>query len=230
MTCRRECAVCLGEYVAGERIKVVPACAHGFHADCIDLWLAAKTTCPICRTDIEPKSPTETIPPNPPIPPQEGLRSEPGGRSSETAAGESAVRGTVGTDGGVAETGAAERQEAALLFAAVAATAGEGEGGDTGDGAALVAAGRRGAVGRPLEWRGKANWQEHEVWSEYDDGGRTEERACCSRGRSTLNKAVIAKEFVGIEAPEECVLFERCIEAGTKCMGWRGEKHIMLGS
>ncbi|GJP62737.1 hypothetical protein CLOP_g19760, partial [Closterium sp. NIES-67] len=41
---------------------------HGFHADCIDLWLAAKTTCPICRTDIEPKSPTETIPPNPPIP------------------------------------------------------------------------------------------------------------------------------------------------------------------
>ncbi|CAI6004482.1 unnamed protein product [Closterium sp. NIES-64] len=54
MTCRRECAVCLGEYVAGERIKVVPACAHGFHADCIDLWLAAKTTCPICRQDLAP--------------------------------------------------------------------------------------------------------------------------------------------------------------------------------
>ncbi|CAI7794609.1 unnamed protein product [Closterium sp. NIES-53] len=50
--CRRECAVCLGEYAAGERIKVVPACAHGFHADCIDLWLAAKTTCPICRRDL----------------------------------------------------------------------------------------------------------------------------------------------------------------------------------
>ncbi|CAI5514604.1 unnamed protein product [Closterium sp. Naga37s-1] len=48
----RECAVCLGEYAAGERIKVVPACAHGFHADCIDLWLAAKTTCPICRRDL----------------------------------------------------------------------------------------------------------------------------------------------------------------------------------
>ncbi|CAI5469094.1 unnamed protein product [Closterium sp. Yama58-4] len=52
--CRRECAVCLGEYAAGERIKVVPACAHGFHADCIDLWLAAKTTCPICRQDLSP--------------------------------------------------------------------------------------------------------------------------------------------------------------------------------
>ncbi|GJP52308.1 hypothetical protein CLOM_g11434 [Closterium sp. NIES-68] len=55
----RECAVCLGEYAAGERIKVVPACAHGFHADCIDLWLAAKTTCPICRTDLKPKAPRE---------------------------------------------------------------------------------------------------------------------------------------------------------------------------
>ncbi|CAI7802024.1 unnamed protein product [Closterium sp. NIES-54] len=54
MSCRRECAVCLGEYAAGERIKVVPACAHGFHADCIDLWLAAKTTCPICRRDLSP--------------------------------------------------------------------------------------------------------------------------------------------------------------------------------
>ncbi|CAI7878704.1 unnamed protein product [Closterium sp. NIES-54] len=55
--CRRECAVCLGEYAAGERIKVVPACAHGFHADCIDLWLAAKTTCPICRRDLSPGKP-----------------------------------------------------------------------------------------------------------------------------------------------------------------------------
>ncbi|GJP62740.1 hypothetical protein CLOP_g19763 [Closterium sp. NIES-67] len=59
----RECAVCLGEYAAGERIKVVPACAHGFHADCIDLWLAAKTTCPICRTDLKPEAPLAPIPP-----------------------------------------------------------------------------------------------------------------------------------------------------------------------
>ncbi|GJP37178.1 hypothetical protein CLOM_g21614 [Closterium sp. NIES-68] len=57
MTGLRECAVCLGEYAAGERIKVVPACAHGFHADCIDLWLATKTTCPICRTDLKPEAP-----------------------------------------------------------------------------------------------------------------------------------------------------------------------------
>ncbi|CAI5469096.1 unnamed protein product [Closterium sp. Yama58-4] len=62
MTCRRECAVCLGEYAAGERIKVVPACAHGFHADCIDLWLAAKTTCPICRRDLTPRSLNSTDP------------------------------------------------------------------------------------------------------------------------------------------------------------------------
>ncbi|CAI5469091.1 unnamed protein product [Closterium sp. Yama58-4] len=77
----RECAVCLGEYAAGERIKVVPACAHGFHADCIDLWLAAKTTCPICRRDLRGPATApaqenllrtdrgEPIPPTPPSPP-----------------------------------------------------------------------------------------------------------------------------------------------------------------
>ncbi|CAI5530372.1 unnamed protein product [Closterium sp. Naga37s-1] len=64
----RECAVCLGEYAAGERIKVVPACAHGFHADCIDLWLAAKTTCPICRRDLTPVKASSPSPPFPPSP------------------------------------------------------------------------------------------------------------------------------------------------------------------
>ncbi|CAI5528658.1 unnamed protein product [Closterium sp. Naga37s-1] len=75
----RECAVCLGEYAAGERIKVVPACAHGFHADCIDLWLAAKTTCPICRRDLTPVKASSipisrtnsTIPTIPTVPTQE---------------------------------------------------------------------------------------------------------------------------------------------------------------
>ncbi|GJP37177.1 hypothetical protein CLOM_g21613 [Closterium sp. NIES-68] len=79
----RECAVCLGEYTPGERIKVVPACAHGFHADCIDLWLAAKTTCPICRTDLKPQN---LIAPTSPITQQEDHRA-----------------GVTVTDGGVTE-------------------------------------------------------------------------------------------------------------------------------
>ncbi|CAI7845934.1 unnamed protein product [Closterium sp. NIES-53] len=56
MSCRCECAVCMGKYAAGERIKVVLACSHGFHADCIDLWLVAKTTCPICCWNLTPST------------------------------------------------------------------------------------------------------------------------------------------------------------------------------
>ncbi|CAI5526363.1 unnamed protein product [Closterium sp. Naga37s-1] len=50
--CFRECAVCLGDYDEGERIKLLPPCGHRFHADCIDLWLSSKSTCPICRKDL----------------------------------------------------------------------------------------------------------------------------------------------------------------------------------
>ncbi|CAI7833685.1 unnamed protein product [Closterium sp. NIES-54] len=52
--CLRECAVCLGDYDEGERIKLLPPCGHRFHADCIDLWLSSKSTCPICRKDLRP--------------------------------------------------------------------------------------------------------------------------------------------------------------------------------
>ncbi|GJP37180.1 hypothetical protein CLOM_g21616 [Closterium sp. NIES-68] len=115
----RECAVCLGEYAAGERIKVVPACAHGFHADCIDLWLAAKTTCPICRRDLAPKTLVAPIPPIAPISPiplitqQEDSRAEPGERGETAARGEAAERGAMETDAaesGAVETDAAERR------------------------------------------------------------------------------------------------------------------------
>ncbi|CAI5482265.1 unnamed protein product [Closterium sp. Yama58-4] len=56
--CLRECAVCLGDYDEGERIKLLPPCGHRFHADCIDLWLSSKSTCPICRKDLRPASVT----------------------------------------------------------------------------------------------------------------------------------------------------------------------------
>ncbi|CAI6008096.1 unnamed protein product [Closterium sp. NIES-65] len=56
--CLRECAVCLGDYDEGERIKLLPPCGHRFHADCIDLWLSSKSTCPICRKDLRPAAVT----------------------------------------------------------------------------------------------------------------------------------------------------------------------------
>jgi E3 ubiquitin-protein ligase ATL10/75/76/77/78 len=46
---RSECAICLAEFARGEAVRVLPRCNHGFHARCIDRWLAARPTCPTCR-------------------------------------------------------------------------------------------------------------------------------------------------------------------------------------
>ncbi|KAF8701006.1 hypothetical protein HU200_033898 [Digitaria exilis] len=48
-----ECAVCLGEYAAGEEVRVLPACRHGFHRECVDRWLLTRApTCPVCRATV----------------------------------------------------------------------------------------------------------------------------------------------------------------------------------
>ncbi|GER52506.1 RING/U-box superfamily protein [Striga asiatica] len=44
-----ECTICLSEFAAGERVKVLDKCGHGFHAQCIRRWLAARDSCPTCR-------------------------------------------------------------------------------------------------------------------------------------------------------------------------------------
>ncbi|CAD6259216.1 unnamed protein product [Miscanthus lutarioriparius] len=44
-----ECAVCLGAFYAAELLRVLPACRHTFHAECVDTWLRAHSTCPVCR-------------------------------------------------------------------------------------------------------------------------------------------------------------------------------------
>ncbi|KAF7109547.1 hypothetical protein CFC21_109789 [Triticum aestivum] len=44
-----ECAVCLAAIRVGAMAKLLPACAHVYHVECIDLWLASHSTCPLCR-------------------------------------------------------------------------------------------------------------------------------------------------------------------------------------
>ncbi|KAL2500308.1 RING-H2 finger protein ATL72 [Forsythia ovata] len=44
-----ECSICLGEFVEGEKIRVLPKCSHGFHVSCIDTWLVSHPSCPNCR-------------------------------------------------------------------------------------------------------------------------------------------------------------------------------------
>ncbi|KAK3034196.1 hypothetical protein RJ639_034336 [Escallonia herrerae] len=44
-----ECAICLTEYAGGDEIRVMPQCGHGFHVECIDMWLGSHSSCPSCR-------------------------------------------------------------------------------------------------------------------------------------------------------------------------------------
>ncbi|CAN6277282.1 unnamed protein product [Urochloa humidicola] len=49
-----ECAICLAEFVDGDAVRVMPACGHGFHARCIERWLAGgrRSSCPTCRAPL----------------------------------------------------------------------------------------------------------------------------------------------------------------------------------
>lgn len=44
-----ECVICLTEFAAGDELRVLPQCGHGFHVSCIDTWLESHSSCPSCR-------------------------------------------------------------------------------------------------------------------------------------------------------------------------------------
>lgn len=44
-----ECVICLGDFVEGEKVRILPKCNHGFHVHCIDTWLVSHSSCPTCR-------------------------------------------------------------------------------------------------------------------------------------------------------------------------------------
>lgn len=47
-----DCIICLGEFIDGEKIRVLPKCKHGFHVRCVDVWLLSHSSCPTCRQPV----------------------------------------------------------------------------------------------------------------------------------------------------------------------------------
>ncbi|KAJ1273267.1 hypothetical protein BS78_06G266700 [Paspalum vaginatum] len=80
-----ECAVCLGAFNAAELLRVLPACRHAFHAECVDTWLLAHSTCPVCRGRVGRGDVAIAIPEPDPEPPPPPAGTVPGRRSAGDA-------------------------------------------------------------------------------------------------------------------------------------------------
>lgn len=47
------CSICIDDFEAGERIRVLPKCHHAFHTDCIMPWLTERQgCCPLCKSRV----------------------------------------------------------------------------------------------------------------------------------------------------------------------------------
>ncbi|KAG8082204.1 hypothetical protein GUJ93_ZPchr0014g46827 [Zizania palustris] len=66
-----ECAVCLTAFEDDDDLRLLPHCSHAFHPECIDPWLEARVTCPLCRANLEkPAAPA-------PLSPEQEARCQP---------------------------------------------------------------------------------------------------------------------------------------------------------
>ncbi|RZS13686.1 hypothetical protein BHM03_00045300 [Ensete ventricosum] len=59
-----DCAVCLCQFEADDKLRLLPKCSHAFHVQCIDTWLVSHATYPLCRRSLLPDlSPTNSFGP-----------------------------------------------------------------------------------------------------------------------------------------------------------------------
>ncbi|KAG1364468.1 RING-H2 finger protein ATL43 [Cocos nucifera] len=84
-----ECAVCLNRFEPADVLRLLPKCRHAFHVECVDTWLDAHCTCPLCRVRVDPED--VLLVPEPRLQPDPDHPSAAGGHKSprdSKAAGE----------------------------------------------------------------------------------------------------------------------------------------------
>ncbi|XP_022753884.1 RING-H2 finger protein ATL63-like [Durio zibethinus] len=47
-----ECVICLSAFEDNDVGRNLPKCGHGFHVECLDMWLQSHSNCPICRAPV----------------------------------------------------------------------------------------------------------------------------------------------------------------------------------
>ncbi|XP_040380751.1 E3 ubiquitin-protein ligase EL5-like [Oryza brachyantha] len=57
-----QCAICIGLVRVGEAVRRLPSCGHLFHSGCVDVWLSAHATCPLCRAAVCAALPAPELP------------------------------------------------------------------------------------------------------------------------------------------------------------------------
>ncbi|WOL17006.1 E3 ubiquitin-protein ligase [Canna indica] len=48
-----ECTVCLSKFDDADVLRLLPKCKHAFHVACVDRWLEAHSTCPLCHRKVD---------------------------------------------------------------------------------------------------------------------------------------------------------------------------------
>ncbi|KAK7301713.1 hypothetical protein RJT34_12585 [Clitoria ternatea] len=49
---KKECCICLSLFKDYEKLKVLTKCQHAYHSECLDMWLSAHPSCPLCRASV----------------------------------------------------------------------------------------------------------------------------------------------------------------------------------
>ena len=52
----KECSICLTQFDEDCIVSLLPKCNHIFHKECVVEWGKYKTSCPICRNNVEEKN------------------------------------------------------------------------------------------------------------------------------------------------------------------------------